>query len=88
TAMNETANCDSEGVEQNYYYKVSFSLGSKKKGKVFIGGAICRGDFSRSGASLEMTDNYRSGSEVVFSACFVMIFAINGKNPAKTPTLL
>jgi len=34
-----------------------------------------------------MTDNYRSGGGVEFSACFVMIFATSGKNPAKTPTL-
>ena len=35
----------------------------------------------------KMTDNYRSGGGVEFFACFVMIFAINSKNPAKTLTL-
>ena len=55
---------------------------------VFIGGAVRRGDFSRSRALLEMIDNYRSGGDVEFFACFVMIFAINSKNPAKTSTFL
>src|SRR5690554_4553073 len=67
----------------------SFSHGSKLEVKSFYWRCCVQGgDFSRSRASLEMTDNYRSGGRVKVFRLFCHDFCNKWQKSRQNPTFL